>query len=222
MKNYNYLFKYIIVGSTSVGKSCLLLQYVEQKFRNAYQVTMGVEFGTNLIKSNGHVIKLYIWDTAGQESFSSMIRSYYRNAIGCVLVFDLTDRKSFESLVKWHNEVLSCTGNDIQIIIVGNKSDLQNNREVQEREALDLAKRFNGKYVESSALTGSNVAQIFEILTEQILLEIQSGKIDPQNEIYGIKIGDFEKRRNSEFVPKTQRQSVQVSYPIQSQKWECC
>ncbi|CAD8157283.1 unnamed protein product [Paramecium pentaurelia] len=220
MKNYNYLFKYIIVGSTR--KSCLLLQYVDQKFRNAHQVTMGVEFGTNIIKSNSHVIKLHIWDTAGQESFSSMIRAYYRNAIGCILVFDLTDRKSFDALIRWHNEVLSCTGNDIQIIIVGNKSDLQNKREVQEKEAQDLAKQFNGNYIEASALTGSNVVQIFEILTEQILQEIQSGKIDPQNEIYGIKIGDFEKRRNSEIIPKSQRQSVQVSYPIQSQKWECC
>ncbi|CAD8109350.1 unnamed protein product [Paramecium primaurelia] len=126
MKNYNYLFKYIIVGSTSVGKSCLLLQYVDQKFRDAHQITMGVEFGTNIIKYNSHIIKLHIWDTAGQESYQSMIRAYYRNAIGCILVFDLTDRKSFESLIRWHNEVLACSGNDIQIIIVGNKHDLQN------------------------------------------------------------------------------------------------
>ncbi|CAD8062438.1 unnamed protein product [Paramecium sonneborni] len=221
MKNYNYLFKYIIVGNTSVGKSCLLLQYVEQKFRSAHQVTMGVEFGTNIIQSNNHVIKLHIWDTAGQESFSSMIRAYYRNAIGCVLVFDLTDRKSFEALIKWHNEVLTCTGNDIQIIIVGNKNDLQN-REVQEKEALALAQKFNANYIEASALNGFNVVEIFENLTQQILKEIQNGEIDPQNEIYGIKIGDFEKRRNSDIVPKSQRYSVQVSYPIQKQRWECC
>ncbi|CAD8168033.1 unnamed protein product [Paramecium pentaurelia] len=220
MKNYNYLFKYIIVGSTR--KSCLLLQYVDQKFRDAHQITMGVEFGTNIIKYNSHIIKLHIWDTAGQESFQSMIRSYYRNAIGCILVFDLTDRKSFESLIRWHNEVLACSGNDIQIIIVGNKHDLQNKREVQEKEALELAKQFNANYIETSALNGLNVVQIFENLTSQILQEIQSGKIDPQNEIYGIKIGDFEKRRNSLVVHKSQRPSVQVSYPIQQQKWECC
>lgn len=96
--SYSYLFKMIIIGDTGVGKSCLLLQFTDQKFRNDHDLTIGVEFGSRKIMIEGQDIKLQIWDTAGSESFRSITRSYYRGAAGALLVFDITRRESFQHL----------------------------------------------------------------------------------------------------------------------------
>lgn len=105
MSDYNYLFKYIIIGDVNVGKSCLMTQYIDWEFKNFIDPTIGVEFGTIIENINGKVIKIHIWDTAGQENFKSIIGGYFRGAIGGLLVFDLTIRKSFENLSKWLDEV---------------------------------------------------------------------------------------------------------------------
>lgn len=96
--SYSYLFKYIIIGDTGVGKSCLLLQFLDSKFRDKFEVTIGVEFGARMISVDDKNIKLQIWDTAGQEAFKSITRSYYRSAAGGLLVYDITNLASFENL----------------------------------------------------------------------------------------------------------------------------
>merc|ERR1712214_167019 len=99
--SYSYLFKYIIIGDTGVGKSCLLLQFTDKRFQPVHDLTIGVEFGARMINIEGKQIKLQIWDTAGQESFRSITRSYYRGAAGALLVYDITRRDTFNHLTTW-------------------------------------------------------------------------------------------------------------------------
>lgn len=99
--SYSYLFKYIIIGDTGVGKSCLLLQFIDSKFKDKFEVTIGVEFGARMITVDDKNIKLQIWDTAGQEAFKSITRSYYRSAAGGLLVYDITKLDSFNNLQNW-------------------------------------------------------------------------------------------------------------------------
>ena len=124
MSSYSYLFKYIVIGDTSVGKSCLLLQFLEKKFKFDHDTTIGVEFGSKIITVKDKHIKLQIWDTAGQETFKSITRSYYRGSIGVILVYDITNRDSFNNISKWLDETKSYANDKITVMLVANKTDL--------------------------------------------------------------------------------------------------
>lgn len=129
MNNYNYLFKFIVIGDTGVGKSCIVLQFIENKTRTTHDVTIGVEFGAKIIavqnsSRDSRNIKLQIWDTAGQENFRSITRSYYRSAIGALLVYDITRRETFAHIKNWLDEVKSNGNPHMEILLVGNKNDL--------------------------------------------------------------------------------------------------
>lgn len=124
MASYSYLFKYIVIGDTSVGKSCLLLQFLEKKFKFDHDTTIGVEFGSKIINVKDKQIKLQIWDTAGQETFKSITRSYYRGSIGVILVYDITNRDSFNNVSKWLDETKSYANDKITVMLVANKTDL--------------------------------------------------------------------------------------------------
>merc|ERR1712032_1056818 len=163
MSNYNYLFKYIIIGESNFGKSCLMLQYTTNKFKQDNDPTVGVEFGTKSVDVLGKNLKLQIWDTAGQENFRSITRSYFRAAIGAVLTFDLTNRKTFEKLNSFLEETMSN----------------------------EFAERMNMLYIEVSAKTGENVQNAFNQLSEEIVRRIQRIEINPQDEL-GIKLGRAE------------------------------
>ena len=122
---YEYIFKYIIIGDSGVGKSCLLLQFLENSFKPNHEATIGVEFGTKVIDiENGTNIKLQVWDTAGQDAFKSITRSYYRNAAGALVVYDITSRSSFVNVKKWLEEARTNGNREMAIALVGNKSDL--------------------------------------------------------------------------------------------------
>jgi Ras-related protein Rab-2A len=125
MASYSYLFKYIVIGDTSVGKSCLLLQFLEKKFKFDHDTTIGVEFGSKIINVKDKHIKLQIWDTAGQEAFKSITRSYYRGSIGVILVYDITNRDSFNNISKWLDETKSYANDKITVMLVANKTDLE-------------------------------------------------------------------------------------------------
>jgi Ras-related protein Rab-2A len=125
MASYSYLFKYIVIGDTSVGKSCLLLQFLEKKFKFDHDTTIGVEFGSKIINVKDKHIKLQIWDTAGQETFKSITRSYYRGSIGVILVYDITNRDSFNNISKWLDETKSYANDKITVMLVANKTDLE-------------------------------------------------------------------------------------------------
>eukprot|EP01057_Protomagalhaensia_wolfi_P003818 Protomagalhaensia_wolfi_Nauph_80__3817@NODE_3868_length_690_cov_155_470046_g735_i2_p1_GENE_NODE_3868_length_690_cov_155_470046_g735_i2NODE_3868_length_690_cov_155_470046_g735_i2_p1_ORF_typecomplete_len135_score26_28Ras/PF00071_22/6_3e48Roc/PF08477_13/4e25Arf/PF00025_21/1_1e15MMR_HSR1/PF01926_23/4_6e06Gtr1_RagA/PF04670_12/3_2e05AAA_22/PF13401_6/9_6e05Septin/PF00735_18/0_00018GTP_EFTU/PF00009_27/0_00089ATPase/PF06745_13/0_00062SRPRB/PF09439_10/0_0014FeoB_N/PF02421_18/0_0024TniB/PF05621_11/0_062Tni len=121
MPPYHYLFKYIIIGDTGVGKSCLLLQFTDKRFRSDHDLTIGVEFGARTVTIDGKQLKLQIWDTAGQESFRSITRSYYRGAAGALLVYDISRRETFNHLTKWLDEVRQNSNVNMTIVLIGNK-----------------------------------------------------------------------------------------------------
>merc|ERR1712117_640031 len=121
--SYSYLFKYIIIGDTGVGKSCLLLQFTDKRFQPVHDLTIGVEFGARMINIEGKQVKLQIWDTAGQEAFRSITRAYYRGATGALLVYDITRRVSFEHLAQWLMDARQHAQPSMVIILIGNKCD---------------------------------------------------------------------------------------------------
>ena len=119
--SYAYLFKYIIIGDTGVGKSCLLLQFTDKRFQPVHDLTIGVEFGARMVQIDNRQIKLQIWDTAGQESFRSITRSYYRGAAGALLVYDITRRETFNHLTRWLEEARQNANQSMVIMLIGNK-----------------------------------------------------------------------------------------------------
>jgi len=122
---YKYLFKYIIVGDTAVGKSCLLLQFTDKRFQPVHDLTIGVEFGSRTVTIDGNQIKLQIWDTAGQEKFRSITRSYYRGTTGALLVYDITRRETFDHLTEWLEDCRKYSNPNMVVMLIGNKCDLE-------------------------------------------------------------------------------------------------
>mgnify|MGYP002152000877 CR=1 FL=1 len=140
MSQTAYTFKYIIIGDSGVGKSCMLLQFTDKRFEALHDLTIGVEFGARVIQLNHQEVKLQIWDTAGQESFRSITRSYYRGACGALLVFDVTQRESFDHVQGWLDDARANCNTPITVMLVGNKCDLESKRVVSKEEAQAFAK----------------------------------------------------------------------------------
>jgi len=186
---YLYLFKYIVVGDSGVGKSNLLLQFTDKHFQPTHDVTIGVEFGTRSVEIEGQNIKLQIWDTAGQESFRSITRSYFRGAAGALLVYDISRRESFNHVSSWLNDTLEHSNPDITIILVGNKSDIADKRQVSTEEGQAYAAEHGLMFFETSARTGDNVEKAFTAVAEDIHQKIKDGVFDLSDDSCGIKLG---------------------------------
>jgi small GTP-binding protein len=160
-------FKFIIIGSSGVGKTCILRRLVEDSFKSDSPSTIGVEFDSTIIDIDGDSIKLQIWDTAGQERFRSIAKAYFRNAVGVILVFDIGERKTFDDVNMWLTDVHSLCDPTASILLVGNKADLEENRVVTVAEAEQYANHHQLKYLETSALSGANVREAFlQVATE--------------------------------------------------------
>lgn len=187
--SYSYLFKYIIIGDTGVGKSCLLLQFTDKRFQPVHDLTIGVEFGARMVTIDSKHIKLQIWDTAGQESFRSITRSYYRGAAGALLVYDITRRDTFKHLSRWLDEARQHSQSNMVIMLIGNKNDLEHRRAVSYEEGKAFAAEHGLIFMETSAKTAYNVEEAFINTAKKILENIVSGVIDVTNESHGIKIG---------------------------------
>ncbi|KAG0462921.1 hypothetical protein HPP92_021397 [Vanilla planifolia] len=187
--SYAYLFKYIIIGDTGVGKSCLLLQFTDKRFQPVHDLTIGVEFGARMITIDNKPIKLQIWDTAGQESFRSITRSYYRGAAGALLVYDITRRETFNHLASWLEDARQHANANMTIMLIGNKCDLAHRRAVSTEEGQQFAKEHGLIFMEASAKTAQNVEEAFINTAATIYKKIQDGVFDVSNESYGIKVG---------------------------------
>jgi small GTP-binding protein len=159
---------FVVIGDTGVGKSCLLLQFVDRRFSAVHDLTIGVDFGSRIIDLEGERVKLQIWDTAGQESFRSIARSYYRDASGALLVFDVTRRETFTHLERWLQETRQFASQQICITLVGNKTDLNKKRAITRAEAEQFAKEFDLVYIETSAKTADGVDEAFLGTAERV------------------------------------------------------
>ena len=163
----------------AVGKSCILLQFTDNKFRNQHELTIGVEFGAKTIEINGKLIKIQIWDTAGQEAFQAITRTYYKGAIGALLVYDITRKDTFIHVTKWLEEVRNNSSKTITIILIGNKKDLEDKRQVTYEEGEAFAKENGLMFLETSAKTAYNVVESFNLSAQAILNNIEKNGIDP-------------------------------------------
>ena len=190
--NFNYLLKYVIVGDASVGKSNLLLRYTHGQFREEYQLTIGVEFGSSNITIDKNVFRIQIWDTAGQENFKSITRSYYKNSACALIVYDITRRVSFENLSDWIEDCKNSSPKTVFMVLVGNKCDLEENREVTEEEGKEFAERHGMLFFETSAKTGKNVEELFKQSVKVIDQKIKENYYDLENDSCGIKKGNDE------------------------------
>ena len=166
--NYELLYKIIIIGDAAVGKSNILTRYIKNEFCQNQKSTVGVELGIKFIKIKGVNAKIQIWDTAGQERYRAITSSYYKGSHGCFIVYDITNQSSFDNVEKWYEHVQKEAGKDISIILVGNKSDLENERKVSKEKGEDLAKNLNCPFCETSAFSGINISQIFQELGNNI------------------------------------------------------
>ncbi|KAL2483821.1 ras-related protein RABB1c [Forsythia ovata] len=186
--SYAYLFKYIIIGDTGVGKSCLLLQFTDKRFQPVHDLTIGVEFGARMITVDNNPIKLQIWDTAGQESFRSITRSYYRGAAGALLVYDITRRETFSHLASWLEDARQHAIPNMTIMLIGNKCDLENRRVISTEEGEQFAKEHGLIFVEASAKTAQNVEEAFIKTAATIYKRLQDGVLE-LNGHNGIQVG---------------------------------
>lgn len=170
---YNQLMKLIVVGDSGTGKSCLLHRFVEDTFSEDQTQTIGVEFGAKVVHLLGKKVKLQIWDTAGQERYKSVTRSYYRGAVGCLVVYDVTSRSSFEHIPQWLSDVRQLAGKEAVVMLVGNKSDLAegDKRQVTHNEGSLFAQQHDLMHFETSAATGDFVTDAFLKVAKTALLK---------------------------------------------------
>ena len=162
-------YRYILIGDSKVGKSSLLLQFTERQFLSEQEVTLGVEMSSRSCHIDGKEIKLEIWDTAGQESFLAITRSYYRAADGCLLVYDITRESSFKALPMWLSEARQNSNNpNLVIIMIGNKADLHEQRQVSIEDAKEFAEANNLIFIELSAKNYNQVEEAFLKSAEEI------------------------------------------------------
>jgi Ras-related protein Rab-2A len=234
MSSWDYIAKIVSIGDSATGKSSLTIRLCEGRFQSAHDVTIGVEFGSRIVpvgppashelninnpvsvpsedsaavsKKKQKYMKLSLWDTAGQETYRSITRSYFRGASGALLVFDITRRSSFESATAWLNDLRQIAEEGLVIVLVGNKSDLdlsaqrdehpfavvapgvkQRKREVSVKEAQEWAKA-NGilVYVETSAKEGTGVERAFREVAERIWQGIEAGRYNLDDKRSGVK-----------------------------------
>jgi|ERR1711937_676198 len=154
-------FKLVFLGEQSVGKTSLITRFMYDSFDNTYQATIGIDFLSKTMYLEDRTVRLQLWDTAGQERFRSLIPSYIRDSTVAVVVYDVTNTNSFHQTSKWIDDVRTERGSDVIIVLVGNKTDLADKRQVSIDEGERKAKDLNVMFIETSAKTGYNVKQLF-------------------------------------------------------------
>ncbi len=197
-KEYDLLFKLILIGDSCVGKSNILLKYLKNQFNENSKTTIGVEFGTKNIIINNKRIKIQIWDTSGQERYRSITSAYYKGAKGALIVYDITRKNTFDNIDKWITDLKLNGDKNICIIILGNKSDLIDKREINKNDGIKKAEMYKTAFLETSALNGDNISKAFDELIEQIVINNKNiFQDDNENEIdKGINLND-EKNNNN-------------------------
>ena len=198
-ESYDFLFKLILIGDSSVGKSNILLKYLKGQFDPNSKATVGVEFGTKNVEIKNKKIKIQIWDTAGQERYRSITSAYYKGAKGAFIVYDITRKNTFDNIDKWISDLKTNGDENLAIVLIGNKSDLEERREIQKDEGIKKSEEYKTAFMETSALNGDNIDKAFDELINQIY-QNNSSIIEEEKEVEidkGVNLND-EKKENSE------------------------
>ena len=178
MNDYDYSLKFIMVGNPGVGKSTLIEKYINNRFVSPNDITIGVEYNYKIVNIDDKKIKIELWDTAGQERFNSIVRSYYRNAIAVFVVYDISNRLSYNALPRWIRILDEVDSNIKFKVLIGNKTDINIFVHVNKLEGEQVAKKFNFcAFYETSAKNGQNIEDIFENLTKIIKEKIDNGEL---------------------------------------------
>jgi Ras-related protein Rab-8A len=179
---YDVLAKAIVIGDSSVGKSSLLYRYTEQDWNPHYIATIGVDFKVMTFERNNRIIKMQLWDTAGQDRFRTIVHTYYRGAHAVMLIFALDDRASFENLSEWMADVQRFGSNGVPVVLIGNKADTPADQiVVADEEAEALAARLGGVYMKTSARLNQGVDEAFTAALEKCL-EFRLSILDKQKD----------------------------------------
>ena len=205
--NYSYLLKYIIVGDSSVGKSNLLSKFAHNKFADSYEATIGVEFDVKNLEINEKIFRIQIWDTAGQENFKSITKAYYKNCVCAMVVYDITKRQTFDNIQTWLDDVRNESPKNALIILIGNKIDLYQERQISYDEGNDFAKKNEIMFAETSAKTGEGVDDIFRKSAKEIEQRINDNFYDLSSESCGIKKGNYLDNKSNEIALKSNNKS---------------
>lgn len=202
---YDYMFKVLLLGDAGVGKTSLMWRFSEDVFNKTYISTIGIDFKLRTIEVEGKRVRLQIWDTAGQERFHAISVSYYRSAIGIMLVYDITNRRSFENIAKWLRNIDEHAKEDVIKLLVGNKCDLRGPRAVKREEGEQLAAEYDMSFFETSAKENESIEDAFVSMAQEIMEKFVPGWVK----------NDYNKPKKAEITDGTTRKN-------QKKETKCC
>ncbi|KAG1829498.1 rab-type small GTP-binding protein [Suillus fuscotomentosus] len=205
--HYDFLIKLLLIGDSGVGKSCLLLRFCDDAWTPSFITTIGIDFKIRTIELDGKRIKLQIWDTAGQERFRTITTAYYRGAMGILLVYDVTDERSYNSIRTWHANIEQHASEGVNKILIGNKSDWTDKRAVPEIQGRALADELGMKFMETSAKANEGVEEAFFTLARDCKTRLIDSQADSAASVGGASNADG---------------SVKVNQPATSASIGCC
>jgi len=187
-KSYDILFKLLLIGDSGVGKTCILFRFSDDAFNTTFISTIGIDFKIKTIDLGGKRIKLQIWDTAGQERFHTITTSYYRGAMGIILVYDITNYKSFENISKWLRNIDEHASEDVEKLLIGNKCDVgPGERIVSHDKGREIANEHGIPFLETSAKTNINIDEAFHLLAGNILARVQQHPSNNPNDSISVQ-----------------------------------
>ncbi|CAD6192176.1 unnamed protein product [Caenorhabditis auriculariae] len=188
-QNFDYMFKLLIIGNSSVGKTSFLFRYCDDSFTSAFVSTVGIDFKVKTVFRGDKRVKLQIWDTAGQERYRTITTAYYRGAMGFILMYDITNEESFNSVQDWCTQIKTYSWENAQVVLVGNKCDMDAERVVSVERGRQLADQLSLEFFETSAKENINVKAVFEKLVEIICDKMaESLDKDPQQQPKGQRL----------------------------------
>jgi small GTP-binding protein len=166
---YDLKIRLMLIGDSNVGKTSIIKRYCNNQFSPSYISTVGIDFETKYLRLNGKIINLQIWDTAGQERYKVLAKNYYKNSDGFIIVYDITDKKSFNNVANWITQIKDSASENVKCVLLGNKCDLEELRQVDINQGKDLANNYHLKFYETSAQKGNNIQKVFTDLVKGFL-----------------------------------------------------
>ncbi|XP_074644075.1 ras-related protein Rab-3 isoform X1 [Tubulanus polymorphus] len=200
-QNFDYMFKLLIIGNSSVGKTSFLFRYADDSFTSAFVSTVGIDFKVKTVFRQDKRVKLQIWDTAGQERYRTITTAYYRGAMGFILMYDVTNEESFNAVQDWCTQIKTYSWDNAQVVLVGNKCDLEDERVVSTERGKQLADQLGLEFFETSAKENINVKAVFERLVD-IICDKMSESLDSDptivsNQSKGTRLTENPNQQNS-------------------------